>query len=288
MTRTRSTAHPSPRPGRAALAGALAALAITLSPGSIARGAEARDLSAYDQVIWRDRPIRIHLEVGEETLIRFPAPVQVGVPPELLGSVRTEILTNTVYLMPMIDFGPARFQFRRLDTGSIILFDIESSPNGASVLLSVVDGATGNDEASRALAASAADPPAPAHGYIDYARFAFQSLYAPTRLITPLAGVSERALGQAAPITTLVPGARVSAVPVAEWRSDDGHFITALALTNRTARIVELDPRRVRGTDAWLATAFFSAHLAPADTLGDATTMVVVASAPWAETLGRR
>lgn len=244
--------------------------------------AHANDLdnSSYETLIWKGNPLRIHIQSGQETLIKFPSPVQIGPRPDMVGMVDAMSIKSTVHLTPLSDFKHSRFRFRRLDTGDIIVIDIQSSPDGASALFNVVDSLTSNDEAT-VLSESNSRRTAPEYGYIDLARFAFQQVYSPERLQEPLKGLGSISIKDKQPILDLVAGENIAAIPWGQWKSPNGLYVTAVYLNNLSSFTVSLDPRRFRHSDQWLATSLYSGHLTPSATLGDSTTMVVIGTSAW-------
>lgn len=240
------------------------------------------DRSGYEKLFWRGRPVNIHLETGVERLIRFPSPVQVGVPPDMVGMLRVESAANVVYLTPLADFDAVRVRFRRLDTGTIFLFNMQSSTEGVSSLLELVDAQTRNDDVSVAAeGASGKSRETADYGYLTLTRFAFQNVYAPERLIEPLKGVSKQTIKSKQPIRHLVPGEAIAAVPWAQWRAPNGLYVMAVYLSNLSGRSVQLDPRMFRHASQWLSTALFTGYLAPHNALGDSTTLVIISSSTW-------
>jgi integrating conjugative element protein (TIGR03749 family) len=114
-------------------------------------------------------------------------------------------------------------------------------------------------------------------------RFAFQQVYAPDRLIKPVAGIHEAKIKDARVIKHLFPGRGVLAKPLAQWRTPEGRYVTALYVRNTEQRIVELDPRQIRAGRGWSTASFLTGVLAPASNIGDSTTMVVVSDGAWKE-----
>jgi integrating conjugative element protein (TIGR03749 family) len=243
------------------------------------------DVSSYEKLFWRGRPINIHLQTGVQHLIRFPSPVQIGMTPDLSSNVSVESAANVVYLTAKADFDAVRIRFRRLDTGTIYLFNIRSSKKGSSSLTELVDAQTSNDEVSDVAEGSPNKPGKTPYGYVTLTRFAFQKVYAPDRLIEDLKGVSERTLKSKQPIRHLIPGSEVAAVPWAQWTTPNGLYVTAVYLSNMANQSVQLDPRNFRHSKEWLSTSLFAGHLAPHDALGDSTTMVVISEAPWEDSI---
>lgn len=273
-------------PTKRVLSSALAGVCFATLPLVLAQtaGANPLDNSQYENVFWRDRPISMHLETGVERLIRFPSPVQVGIPPDMMGLVQVESASNVVYITAHTDFEAVRFRFRELASGKIYLFNVSASPDGHSSLVQVIDGRTSNDEVSVAAESNPASEQAN-YGYHTLSRFAFQSVYAPERLIKGLQGVREYSIKSKKPLRHLIPGEAVAAVPWKQWRSPDGLYVTAVYLTNLSGVSVALDPRHMRHSKDALFTSLMTDHLAPRDALGDSTAMVVISGKPWEDSV---
>lgn len=90
-------------------------------------------------------------------------------------------------------------------------------------------------------------------------------------------------MARAEPIEHLVVGYRITARPLAQWRSESGDYAIAIALENQEARTVTLDPRKMRRSDRWLSLAMINDQLGPRGTRGDSTTIVIVADGRWDE-----
>ena len=247
------------------------------------------DNSAYERVFWKQRPIRMHFMTGVERLLRFPAPVQIGLPPELAGMVQVESVENVVYLTPLADFDVTRLRFRELDSGTIYLVDAQASPMGSDSLVELVNAQTSNDLPSTIAEGGVerhqAREKSQGYGYGELNRYAFQQVYAPERLVKPLSGVSKLSIRSKKPIAHLVAGENIAATPLAQWRTTDGLYVIAVYLNNLSHRTVELDPRRFRHSDDWLSTGLITGHLTPHDTLGDASTLVVISKSSWGDSV---
>lgn len=231
--------------------------------------AQAQQSVSYEIVRWDRTPIEIRLPVGVERHIWFPAKVQPGIPPELATKLRVQAVDDTVYLLAHKSFEATRVPVRDRESGQIFLFDLRAEAGAPQEPVRVVI-ASGRDEEGvlRSADANDAGNSAPDYGYMTLTRFAAQQLYAPSRLATPLSGVSRVPLGNREPITGLIRGGGVNTLPVASWRSPNGLYVTAIKVTNLLPESIAVDPRSVRGR--WLAATvhhpLLTAHGGPADT----------------------
>ena len=76
----------------------------------------------------------------------------------------------------------------------------------------------------------------------------------------------------------LLRGGGVEAVPVAAWKAGL-HYVTAVRLTNHSAKAVILDPRELRG--AWLAATFQHNRLLPSGADEDTTAVYLISDRPF-------
>ena len=256
---------------------------------------------------WRGEPLAITIPVGVERVIKFDAQmIQVGVPRSLVGIAHAESNQGIVLLRASRAFDHQRFRFRDKRTGRIVAMDVTARPGGDIQPLTIIDtlsDQTGSHNANPANPASAveaviSEAPRVAdeqrrepegehseepqrHGYLSLTRYAMQTLYAPKRLLTPLHDVT--------PINytdtrydALVPGASVHASVAGQWRNTD-RIVTAVVLQNVGDKPVRLDPRALRGRQHWHTAALMSDVLAPANTYGDTTALVVISAHKWRE-----
>ena len=224
-----------------------------------------------ERVVWRKTPIAIPLVVGEERLVHFPDSVSIGLPQSLTPLLRSQSINGTLYLLAGQPFESTRVMGRSENGGAVFVLDISAALDGderpplpdVQVVLesskAEVDGVVSDTDTSN---------PFSQWGYVALTRFAAQQLYAPERLIPNTPGVVAIPVKDA-PVD-LLRGGSVEAVPVAAWKAGS-RYVTAVRLTNRTAKAVILDPRELRG--AWLAATFQHNRLLPSG--GDADTSAV-------------
>ena len=120
--------------------------------------------------------------------------------------------------------------------------------------------------------------PKAGYDYIDLARFAAQHMYGPQRLIKPLAGVQRIDVGDDS--IELFHGSELHARPLAQWHSRRPElYVTVVELQNRTNRVVEIDPRNIRGK--WLFAASHNNTIDASGYLGDFTHIYLVSEFPF-------
>jgi integrating conjugative element protein (TIGR03749 family) len=104
-------------------------------------------------------------------------------------------------------------------------------------------------------------------------RYAAQNLYAPLRTVEPVAGIGRVNLRRDLALDTLLPTLPVRARALAAWRLED-QWVTAVRLTNTTARWLDLDPRALQGD--FVAATFQHPTLGPAGQSSDTTVVYLV------------
>ena len=129
--------------------------------------------------------------------------------------------------------------------------------------------ATAEDDVERtAPAAKRATPVA-----VVLTRYAAQNLYAPLRTVELVPGIGRVNLRRGLELSTLLPTLPVRAQALAAWRLED-QWVTAVKLTNTSARGLDLDPRALQGD--FLAATFQHPNLAPAGHAADTTVVYLV------------
>ena len=104
-------------------------------------------------------------------------------------------------------------------------------------------------------------------------RYAAQTLYAPLRTVEPANGIVRVNLRRDLTLDTLLPTLPVRARALAAWRLEDQR-VTAIRLTNTSARWIALDPRALQGD--FLTATFQHPDLGPAGDAHDTTVVYLV------------
>ena len=228
------------------------------------------------RIQWQKTPIAITLSVGEERMVDFRGPVSVGLPATLESVLRTQTVNGTVYLMAKAAFGSTRVIVREINSGQVYLFDLSASTSSGNTVPIVVT----LDEPGTAENRLGETDNGVQHGYVSLTRYAAQQLYAPMRLLSSVPGIVRVPVQRGS--VALVPGDTVEAQPLVAWRA--GHlYVTAVKLSNRSAKAQTLDPRTLRG--AWLSAAFQHARLLPAGDEADTTAVYLVSAQPFRASL---
>jgi len=233
---------------------------------------------------WERLPLAVPLIVGHERVVFIDRNVRVGVPASLGERLRVQSTGGAVYLRASEPIEPTRLQLQDADTGALILLDITAQPgDGALEPIRIVEGDSRARRYGDAGDASAGEQSAPATAAVRpsretpisvvLTRYAAQNLYAPLRTVEPVNGISRVSLRRALALDTLLPTLPVSAKALAAWRLED-QWVTAVRLTNTSARWIDLDPRALQGD--FVAATFQHSDLGPAGDSRDTTVVYVV------------
>ncbi|MPZ42852.1 MAG: TIGR03749 family integrating conjugative element protein [Betaproteobacteria bacterium] len=253
----------------------LASVASTLSPLPASH--------ALEILRWERLPLAIPLVVGHERVVFIDRSVRVGVPASLGERLRVQSAGGAVYLRASEPIEPTRLQLQDADTGALVLLDVSAQPGEAPLEpVRIVGGelpakrygdtgerVTEAPPATATLPRSARETPVP----VVLTRHAAQSLYAPLRTVEPVNGISRVKLPRDTVLDTLLPALPVRANTVAAWRLED-QWVTAVQLTNTSARWVGLDPRALQGD--FVAATFQHPDLGPVGDSHDTTVVYLV------------
>lgn len=202
---------------------------------------------------WKRIPLKIDLNINEERIIFVDKNVQVGIPGEVNKKLRVQSTGGVVYLKATEPFGASRVQLRDIETGEIILLDLNSREQFGKLepIRIIYDEVATNSQAISQTSISDHSPndinttsllPIPAA----LTRYAAQSLYAPLRTVEPLAGVQRVAMNLPKHIPTLLPNLSVQATPLESWGLAK-YVVTAVRIRNLSTQKVVLDPRYLQG-----------------------------------------
>ena len=238
--------------------------------------AQVLPVANAETVEWRNVPISIVLNVGEERVLAFPYHVQVGVPPTLTPDVfRTQSTGGTALWLARRPFATERLQVRLLSTGHVMLFDVtavearKNQTGSAEPIRVVFLGSTGS--------ADSPDVPAGPLGPVGLTRFAAQQLYAPARVLGDVPRIRRVPMG-APEVVSVYRNDEVIATPLGSWQGE-GLYVTAVMLTHTGHRRLILDPRLLKGR--FVSAAFQHNSLGPAGSRSDTTCVYLVTQDPF-------
>lgn len=240
---------------------------------------------AVEILHWERLPLAVPLAVGQERVIFIDRNVRIGVPDSVGAHLRVQSAGGAIYLRASEPIPPSRLQLQDVESGALILLDIAAEPAKAGqpalepVRIVESDGApsrtdnptsTGDNEPrDTANAVVRRATPLP----VVLTRYAAQNLYAPLRTVEPLVGIGRVNLRHNLALDTLLPTLPVRALALAAWRLKD-QWVTAVKLTNTSARRLDLDPRALQGD--FIAATFQHATLGPAGQSTDTTIVYLV------------
>ncbi|AEB84296.1 TIGR03749 family integrating conjugative element protein [Alicycliphilus denitrificans] len=263
------------RPFAAALAGLLLCLAFVPA------------VHAVEILRWERLPLAVPLVVGQERVVFIERNVRIGVPAGIGEQLRVQSAGGAIYLRANAPIPPTRLQLQDVESGALILLDIAAEPAkaGQPALepVRIVEGdvpstrygelvkptVTADDDAERTVTTVKRATPVA----VVLTRYAAQNLYAPLRTVEPVPGIGRVNLRRGLELSTLLPTLPVRAQALAAWRLED-QWVTAVKLTNVSARLLDLDPRALQGD--LLAATFQHPNLAPAGRAADTTVVYLV------------
>ncbi|ECD9611732.1 TIGR03749 family integrating conjugative element protein [Salmonella enterica subsp. salamae] len=232
-------------------------------------------VTATELVQWQRLPLPVELHTGHERVIFVNRNVRVGYPAELDGKLRIQSSGGTVYLRASEDFPDSRLQLFDMDSGEMILLDVNARAGDElePLELRYDDTVWRNDGDTSDIADDGAPDATVQQGKYNaplpvvLTRYAAQMLYAPLRTVEPVTNISPVPVRLPATITTLLPTEPVTATPLAAWRLGE-MTVTAIKLQNRSENRIDLDPRTLQGsfTAATFQHGWLGAHGTPEDT----------------------
>lgn len=251
-----------------------------LSMGLVSTG------QAVEILRWERLPLAVPLVVGQERVIFIDRNMRIGVPESIGPHLRVQSAGGAIYLRASEPIPPSRLQLHDAESGALILLDITAEPAKAGqpalepVRIIEGDGvpsraapagASASEDEPRDTASAAARHATPVP--VVLTRYAAQNLYAPLRTVEPVAGIGRVNLRRNLALDTLLPTLPVRAQALAAWRLED-QWVTAVKLTNTSARRLNLDPRALQGD--FTAATFQHATLGPAGQSADTTVVYLV------------
>ena len=242
---------------------------------------------AVEILRWERLPLPVPLLVGEERVVFIDRNVRVGVPASVGAHLRVQSAGGAIYLRASEPIPPTRLQLQDVESGAMILIDIAAEPaKDGQVPLEPVRIVEADAPAKRygGGALRGLDEPADASADktshlretpvpVVLTRHAAQNLYAPLRTVEPVAGIRRVNLRRDLVLDALLPALPVQARALAAWRLED-QWVTAIRLTNASARWLDLDPRALQGN--FVAATFQHPNLGPTGTPSDTTVLYLV------------
>ncbi len=120
--------------------------------------------------------------------------------------------------------------------------------------------------------------------YVDLIRYAWQTVYAPTRLLNNMTQYQRVPLKTSPFVSNLVLGDKVFAHPVASWFINN-EYVTAIALQNKYPHIANINLSKDICGD-WKAGTLYPRDILKPTKEADSTTLFLISNQPFAETFG--
>lgn len=249
---------------------------------------------AVEIMQWERIPLAIPLLVGKERIVFVDQNVRVGMPQDLVGSLRVQSTGGTVYLMASREIPPTRLQLQNVATGEIMLVDIAATPEkeGQAALepVKIVPGVTPatrygqsptrvveSTASTSSLEADEENSPAPPRhappAPVALTRYAAQMLYAPLRTVEPVAGISQVRIDRHMDLSTLLPTLPLEASALGAWKLDDT-YVTAVKLRNLSAQQLTMNPTDLMGN--FVTATYQHPYLGARGNASDTTTLYLV------------
>lgn len=249
----------------------------------------ARSATGVERAVFRNSPVQVNLQVGQERLITLPAPAALSVPNDMEHVARIEIIGPTLYVTALTPFHRIRIVAELIDSGQQIPMDFVAGAGAqgqlAELEVSVLTNAGQPDaDAGAGAGAGSAEDAAPAQPSVDMVqltRHAARQLYAPRRLAWTTPGVHQVEVSLA-PVPALIRGVQADVAPLGQWKSGP-LFVTAVRVTNRSQFPMEIPLEQLRGR--WLAATPQHGRVGPAGSDTDTTAIYLVCDRPFAACL---
>lgn len=251
----------------------------------------ARSATGVERAVFRNAPVQVNLQVGQERLITLPAPAALSVPNDMEHVARMEIIGPTLYVTALTPFHRIRIVAELIDSGQQIPMDFVAGAGAqgqlAELEVSVLTNAgqrgadAGADAGAAAGSAEDAAPAQPSVDMVQLTRHAAQQLYAPRRLAWATPGVHQVEV-LLAPVPALIRGVQADVAPLGQWKSGP-LYVTAVRVTNRSQFPMEIPLEQLRGR--WLAATPQHGRIGPAGSDTDTTAIYLVCDRPFAACL---
>ncbi|MCI4239470.1 TIGR03749 family integrating conjugative element protein [Dickeya dianthicola] len=245
----------------------------------------ASSAHAVEILRWERLPLAVPLTVGQERIVFVEHNVRVGIPASISDRLRVQSAGGAIYLRASKPIEPTRLQLQDVDSGALILLDIDAMPakEGEPKLepVRIVEGNTAPPHYGQQLDSETktpiTEPDRPTQHETPVAvvltRYAAQNLYAPLRTVEPVPGIMRVNLRRNLPLDTLLPTLPVQATALVSWRLED-QWVTAVRLTHTGSGWIQLDPRTLQGD--FLTATFQHAALGPRGSPEDTTVLYLV------------
>ena len=246
-------------------------------------------VNATEIIHYKDIPITIHLQKGQERSIEFGDHVQVGVTAgqKQKRLFRVQSAQGIVHILPNKTFDKTRVQIKRITDKRVILVDFISNDMGTNAIpLEPVRIVLNSENAVKnSQVGFDRDYSERAHiTPVDLARYAAQHLYGPARLHKGVPGITKASIGVKGAVKIFKGSNKLTtaSTPIVAYRGG-GYYLTGMHVKNISDKRIELD---YLDLNLPFTHATFQHHvLAPKGNPGDNTILYLASDKPLKETL---
>ncbi len=243
---------------------------------------------ALEILHWQRLPLAVPLVVGQERVVFIDRNVRIGVPAGTADHLRVQSAGGAIYLRANDPLPPTRLQLQDVNSGALILVDVDAQTAKSGELplepvrIVADDPSVSHPENASGVAANpdelastkpTTNAPHDTPVAVVLTRYAAQNLYAPLRTVEPVAGITRVNLRRDLALKNLLPMLPLRARALTSWRLGD-QWVTAVQLTNTSARWLDLDPRLLQGD--FVVATFQHPALGPAGQSTDTTVVYLV------------
>ena len=242
-----------------------------------------------ERVLWEKRPIKVHIQTGQERIVHFPDEVRYWLPDSIKFKVSVIAANGVLYIKALDDFSTTRIRVQSLSDQQVYLLDISASDaETVSDELIVMTHESVHNLSEGNLSLQIAED-----WRIRLTRYAAQQLYAPERLLSGDTAIKRIPLKLSEPVS-LIHGGLLKAEPIASWQGN-GLTVTAVKLRNVSSQPLRLlfEPsdssqtlnmsQLIRGD--WLTATLQHDYLGPIGNKYDTTTLYLVSNRSFIESL---
>lgn len=218
------------------------------------------------QLTYSEQPLEISIPIGIPIEMRFPEPVDFGIPSNIQDLVHIENVASTVYLTANAHFSDSTVLVKLLHSASPIVLRVSSS----------MDEASPHTYSIRATQRKETRTNSTGRSPVELTRFAAQQLFAPKRLVPILKNVVR--VGVLREPVNLARNSDIRSNALVSWSSGSLH-VTAIKLTNLSDVSIDLSPDDLRGS--WQTATYHHSRLLPKGTDGDTSIVYLVSDKPF-------
>jgi len=244
---------------------------------------------APERVLWDKRPIKVHIQQGQERIIHFPDEVRYWLPDSIKQKVSVLAANGVLYIRALEPFISTRVRIQSLSDQQIYLLDVTANDIGSvsETLIVMTQKSVSN------LSKDVEDKTTVENWRVRLTRYAARQLYAPERLAGSDKAIKRIPLTVTSPLP-LIRGGVLEAIPIASWQAT-GLTVTAVKLRNTSAKryhigfkpsdsssVLSLN-QLIRGD--WLTATVQHNFVGPSDHEDDTTTLYLVSDRPFVESL---